>query len=394
MSPPPRNSKGRRSTRAAAGRRSLPTGFVKTEEAIDEPGSEDSDAEVDSDGERPSKRVKLQYPIPPASPISPIRYFNFSTNRQPSPFDLDTETAQQPVANSIARAPQTVSLTFNVPKGHEGPFVVNLNLAELTAGYTSRPIAGCNDARLKLESPAILDPSSRNIIGPSFLDLPSEIRSMVYSYVLTSPDQPLSFAHSNFQLSGQFLRTCKLVWLEAAPVLYGRNRFILDREVRPAGPYYKRPWYEIGYRNIRLWLHDIGAANIGLLRKIKLTLDDGSPSLSPPKDTLLYTYNPRETSRYVYDAHLIECLKFLARHGRLRELELVYKGRKNLTYKDDRFVECLSKVQADYVNHEAQNKKYPGLYLQRIEHDMDRWLQTRMERKKKLYPHLKKEASE
>ena len=79
-----------------------------------------------------------------------------------------------------------------------------------------------------MDHPATLAPVFR------FLDLPTEVRLVVYSIVLVQPqvkirrheDCELPCYHE--QIQQQILQTCRLVAKEATPVLYGSNFFFFD----------------------------------------------------------------------------------------------------------------------------------------------------------------------
>lgn len=71
-----------------------------------------------------------------------------------------------------------------------------------------------------------------------FLDLPSEIRLQIYRLIFTNPVYPLAAGYTLrdkqpvhmfvTRLSAQLFRTCKTIYNEAHPVLYGINSFLLQ----------------------------------------------------------------------------------------------------------------------------------------------------------------------
>lgn len=61
---------------------------------------------------------------------------------------------------------------------------------------------------------------------PELFTLPRELRERIYTYALsTSHTIPWPSLNLRTHLSPQLLRTCKMIYAEAAPVLYSQNRF-------------------------------------------------------------------------------------------------------------------------------------------------------------------------
>ena len=223
----------------------------------------------------------------------------------------------------------------------------------------------------------------RHSHATGFIDLPPEIRSIVYRQ-LAIASRDLTFAAPEFCLSGQFLRTCKLVYVEMAPVLYGNNTFIFPRDHNSSGNYWKKPWTEVGYKNIRRWLTDIGPDNISLLRDVELSLSDGPPS------ACYHRADPiaKEDARFVHDGHIIACLRMLAKYGQLRTLRLNCSSRKILSAHDDRFISELKKVKVDSLeDHSLRTATYSYGFRVRSKVDADvfHYLRNKMERKPRLY---------
>ena len=94
-----------------------------------------------------------------------------------------------------------------------------------------------------------------------FTDLPPELRLTVYRYLLvedpestTSYCNPLRFPV--YQLSSQFLRTCRVVFNEGRPILYRENTI---------------SFYPVG---IRRFVARIGKENVQLVQHIRIMLID------------------------------------------------------------------------------------------------------------------------
>jgi hypothetical protein len=73
-----------------------------------------------------------------------------------------------------------------------------------------------------------------------FLSLSPEIRNMIYRLVFCALN-PIC-TDEREPLNAQFLRTCKLVQAEGAPILYAENIFTI-RLTNTAGPYYMSDYY-------------------------------------------------------------------------------------------------------------------------------------------------------
>ena len=107
-----------RPVRKLAGCKSLPAGYLNPDDAGIEHGSDSSDSE-----QEPLRKSWKQKAFPRVEPLSPTHPADFDTpSRETSPEQHESNcTTWKPV-------PESVSLTFNVPKDHNGPFVVNLSL--------------------------------------------------------------------------------------------------------------------------------------------------------------------------------------------------------------------------------------------------------------------------
>ena len=352
----------RRPLRKSAGRKSLPAGFVSS-------GNADGIDLSSDDGELTDGALTkrwMQKAVAKPRPLSPSHY------REPPPSPRATSSEPEQGANPphFASTPETVSLTFHVPTDHVGPFVVNLNLRDLgapSAGMVSSPASKVKRRKLSHHpNPASVPPVSQYA---GFTDLPPELRNIVYKEVFGS-GKTLDFGRPDFALSSQFLRTCKLVSFEGTVILYSSHSFKLSRDNSTEGPYWKKPWTEIGWRNIRRWLVDIGPLNVSYLRDVEIDLEDGTGRsiILNPNNRLMSESARREAARYVHDGDLIECLKILARFGQLRKLTLHFESRKQLTRRDDRFVHELRKLRVDQlIDKQPSFYAYYGHRAARIE---------------------------
>jgi hypothetical protein len=145
----------------------------------------------------------------------------------------------------------------------------------------------------------------------------------------------------------------------------------------------RRPFWtgerkEIGYKDLRLFLHLIGPSNTSYIRQLSLAFDDAMPSSTPH-------LRRNEERRYVHDEHLIECLKVLARQTRLKKISLAFWGRKSLACTDLRFLENLYRIQADEVKVLRPNDIPHYWHPYRIHSDVESAVKREMTRKVKLY---------
>ncbi|KAL9053422.1 MAG: hypothetical protein Q9162_004792 [Coniocarpon cinnabarinum] len=374
-----------RPIRQSAGRKSLPPGYVDSANAEGIEYSSDSGPE-----EGRSRKTWKQKVLGPTRPLSPSRFTELPHSSRSS--SSEPEVPAGPASKMALNVPENVSLTFNVPPNHEGPFVVNLNLRDLGVKPSPGRPTPSHETPKKASS---VSPKSRTkahvIPSPAgFTDLPPELRNMIYEH-LYDHGKVFDFGRPEFSSSSQFFRTCKLVYEEAAPILYSNNTFRLTRDSNTEGPYWKKPWVEVGFRNIRRWLIAIAPLNISYLRNVEISLEDGSPSRLRMQSTSNQWASEnflKEEARYVHDTDLIECLKILARYSQLRTFKLDFTSRKMLTRRDDRFLHALKKIKTDKLL-EAQATGHSNYYgyrgPSRIEQKLLDELRHKMERSEKLY---------
>ena len=381
--------------RRSIAKRKAPDGFVNTEEAVE--ASYDSELDRDDDhgddDAKPKAKRFCQPLIPPASPVSPgLSYTSLSTSTMSLEPDLNLTQQQTDTWSpglSVQTLPKTLSLTFNVPKGHNGPFVVNLNLADLVENNAQVSIPPFKKRRLEPSSPKRKAPRTpKGKLRPFvFTNLPEDIRNMVYRQLFIGK-KTLDFNHPDFSLSAQFLRTCRVVFSEGTAILYGKNRFVLKRDYSVGGPIWSKPWYEMGFRNIRTWLHTIGPEMVSLLRSLRIHFEDGSVSHTAPRSHIPLLRNPRENTRYVHDGELLECLKILVKYSALRELVLIFSSNRALSARDDRFLAVLRQLKTDNI-HVQDGEGLPWhhcrFHRSAIAPDVERHLEKAMQRKPRLY---------
>jgi hypothetical protein len=144
----------------------------------------------------------------------------------------------------------------------------------------------------------------------------------------------------------------------------------------------RRPFWagerkEIGYKDLRLFLHLIGPVNTSYIRYMWICFDDAMPSATPQ-------CKRNEERRYVHDEHLIECLKILAKQARLKKITLAFWGRKHLANTDMRFLEKLCKIKADEVEFKSPHPN-PYWHPERIHSEVKAGIKKEMTRKIKMY---------
>jgi hypothetical protein len=180
--------------------------------------------------------------------------------------------------------------------------------------------------------------------------------------------EPVDFPQPrNASRSSAFLRTCRLIYQEGCGILYSENRFTFRRTKISRVPFWVCESKEVGYLDMRHFLHMIGPDNRAFLRRIHLVLDDSSRQHS----MLL----PDE-GRFIYDPNLLACLKMISRECYLKKLSLTFYGRRHLSKLDVRFLESLCAVQVDelVINPENQwgGAKYDPKILDLLKNEMVR----------------------
>lgn len=254
----------------------------------------------------------------------------------------------------VHKDPLPMALTIEVPPGHEGPLVVNLDIDTLLAQARSQicPLLSglfprsqsCADSGYSSTSSVVSEVSKPNTPSKrSFLDLPAEIRNQIYRLAFVS-EEKLDFAYpSNFSRSSSLLQTCRQVHEEGRSILYSENTFYFQRRKKEQSSRWTTNVFEIGYKDIRFFLRSIGLANVSLLRHVMIMFEDAQPSMN----THLKDADER---RFTNDDELIDILRVLGDHTMLKTLDLCFQGRRMFYNKDEsRFIELLTRIKADQV---------------------------------------------
>ncbi|KAG9625482.1 hypothetical protein KCU82_g21882, partial [Aureobasidium melanogenum] len=226
----------------------------------------DSDI-VDSDQYYNTSLKRKRSASPPSSPRFPTGVNSDSASTcgflEPSPAHRD---------------PLPMALTVEVPPGHEGPLVVDLDIKSLLAQAQSLTRSlptclsprstSCADSGYSSTSSVTSEISKPSTTSQrSFLDLPAEIRNQIYRLAFVS-DEKLDFAYpNNFSRSSSLLQTCRQVHEEGRSILYSENTFYFQRRKKEQAVRWSTDIYEIGYKDIRFFLKSIGLANVSLLRR-------------------------------------------------------------------------------------------------------------------------------
>ncbi|KAL2355154.1 hypothetical protein BJ546DRAFT_841234 [Cryomyces antarcticus] len=345
------NKRTGRPIRKGAGRKSLnPEYLDSTEIFLGNSGDERSNDEGklptnEHAGARTAKlKKRKRTPSPTPTPLSPVRYDDvFPREIGPALEGLE----------SGAKAP-SISLTVNFPSEHRGPLVVNLDVAKLVSQYHKQQKANSAVAKESTELGFYTSASkvAKQVVGKTtspvqktkmgFLSLPGELRNQVYR-ILFVVEFPFNISKpDNFCRSGGLLSTCRQVYVEGRTVLYSENKFIFERQIHTRAIYFQAQWIEVGFKDVRRFLTNIGPANIALIRDLSLCFEDTMPSGSPHLKTA-------EQRRFVHDEHVLECLKMLGRSSQLKKISLHFYGKKLLATTDYRFLERLRCIKADDV---------------------------------------------
>ncbi|KAF1356558.1 hypothetical protein BDV97DRAFT_394464 [Delphinella strobiligena] len=342
------NPRTGRPIRRSAGRKSLEKSFVDPDDAMSE---EDEDVYLDDfdDNVRVAKRRKRS----PTPPMTPSRLIDDT-----EPLDESIRPHEHALSMDVS---QPISLTFNLPPGHTGPFVVNLDVNSLVkasqmrvsdsalrsqprsspdSGYASksREVSEQNRAgELSIHS------SPRNLDKAGFLSLPPELRNEIYRLVFVKKEK-LDFGHPhNFTRSSHLLRTCKQIHEEGKSILYAENVFYFQSSRETRTRRFEPGAYQIGYKDIRYFLSVIGPANLGLIRHVIFVFEDLVPSLNPRLKSI-------DERRFTSNEDLYAALRLLGDHGRLQTLKLSFQGRRWFFEHDEiRFSSYLVRIKADNV---------------------------------------------
>lgn len=335
------NARTGRPIRKSAGRKSLVTSYLDPDEVISD--LEDDD-DIFLDDVEDTVRVAPKRRRSPSPPMTPhLRYADDLTSLGSTPEPVPATTSIPPL-----------SFTFNVPPGHTGPFVVNLDLNSLINSQTAfSSLSTSEQPRTRLstdsgfsskasEAPEQSKPSIDGKVG--FLSLPAELRNQVYRLTFVTKEKLNFGLPRNFSRSSAMLRTCRQVHEEARSILYSENVFLFQRRSERRHPTWTSDASEIGYKDVRFFLKEIGLTNLGLLRHLIIVFADAIPSLNPQ-------FKGADERRFTNDNDLLFLLRMIGDKCTLEKLDLSFQGKKILFKRDEpRFFSYLTRIKADKVN--------------------------------------------
>lgn len=312
-------------------------------------------------------------PSPPSPFLNPIIY----EEELDEMTDLEKEGTFRHAATR--RPSQQTTLQFNVPLGFHGPLFVKL---DSTFMESNKDALHEMKPRKPKKARTVHVQSTSTVRYRGFTDLPPELRNTIYRHLFARKNQddilkiPVTRHGSSGALSrsGQFLRTCRLVYSEGCSVLYGENTFSFHRHYATRCTFWEAVPKEIGYQDVLHFLKMIGPENLQYLRDVKWSFDDAYP-----RDTPYLSCS--EERRYLNDEYLISCLRIL-RNAKLRKITLFFDGRRQLQCTDFRFLNYLEQIKADEVVQSTdrfysyRDKAHPLAWSE---------IKAAMTRKKKLY---------
>jgi hypothetical protein len=190
--------------------------------------------------------------------------------------------------------------------------------------------------RAKLLHDAKAEKAKARLKRMGFTDLPYELRVGIYRHVLVRRSALHFTSKENFSRSSQFLRTCKLVHEEGREIMYGENAFHFMRSSQTRGSYFEAEWREIGWKDIRRFLEDIGPVNISMLKYVSFQLTDAPPSVTP--------YLEEEQRRCTNDPVLHRVFRLIGSHATLNKLAMGFGVRRNIDSSDYIFLKSLASI--------------------------------------------------
>jgi hypothetical protein len=321
--------------------------FVDSAIAITDEESDGSEAELIL---KPRKRKRS--PSPPLSEANEdLSDSDLSIDNDVDDFTDDLPRRQQAVTTTASASTSGAmqitlkEVTINVPAGHQGPLVLQLEPLLNTPKLATPPAMAAASKAQKISNKT----RSRRKSTPKaeaapagFLDLPAELRNEIYRLVFVA-DHRLSFANpANFSRGAAFLRTCSQVHAEGRSILYGENEFFFNRRTSRYGSLWENDWHEVGYRSARRFLKSIGPTNTSLIRQLTLQFEDATPCLNP--ETMSH-----DDRRFVNDKVLMSVLRHLGDYGALEVLKINFHGRRRVEMADRRFLGYLRRIHADEV---------------------------------------------
>jgi len=164
-----------------------------------------------------------------------------------------------------------------------------------------------------------------------------ELRNVIYRMIFVAPGE-IAFTNNANILSSAFLRTCKQIHAEASSILYGENKFVFKRNRNIRSPFWISDAKEVGYFDMRHFLHMIGQPGRKNLRRIHIVLEDASNR---------HSYGGENHGRFCHDGNLFACFKLLSKECMLKNLALTFNGRRQVNSFDVRFIETLCAIEVD-----------------------------------------------
>ncbi|CZT14180.1 uncharacterized protein RCC_00154 [Ramularia collo-cygni] len=303
------------------------------EGASEDDNYDDSDDTSDEIAVAPSRKKTKR-----ARSVSPARSIPSNADLADAGMTSDedyTERNDQSLTQSqrVPAGHLTVNLTVNIPLNHDRVITLTID----PKNFTAQPdkLAEAAMARANTRS----KPRHR---FAGFLDLPAELKNIVYREVLVA-DRPINFGSpgNSFSRTSALLRTCRQVYEEGRSILYSENTFIVERRMERCGSLWTSQWNEACYLPTRKFFKSIGSENTALIRHMTLNLEDRLPCLN--------TSLSNEERRFVNDEELLSVLRHLIQHSQLQTLKLHFYGRKKVDRGDDRFLAYMRRIHADCV---------------------------------------------
>jgi hypothetical protein len=185
----------------------------------------------------------------------------------------------------------------------------------------------------------------------------AELRNNIYRQVFVTKESIDFPQPRNAPRGAAFLRTCRMVHQEGCSILYSENRFGFRRTKTSRVPFWAVEGKEVGYMDMRHFLHMIGPDNRAFLRRLHIVFEDA---------TRPYTSNLAEGGSFIYDANLMACLKVIAKECWLKKICLSFSGRRSLSKLDVRFLDALCAVQVDELGLNPENQWSGAKYCPEI----------------------------
>lgn len=292
------------------------------------------------------KKRKTKKSSPGPAPSAPeISDVESESDQDDSMWSTSTFVGRSSVSSA---APSNV-LSIKLDTGATSPTVLNLDLSKIMhKGLAEIDLRSPSTLASPIAATSLISDNAASDEA-NFLSLPRELRDKIYKLVLAAPSAIVFHRRENFKRSAQMLRTCKTVAEEGARVLYGMNAFHFERTAERRGTYYDLEWKEVGFKDVRRFLRDIGPTNISYMRYISFTLDEAAAYLTP----YVASYLER---LFVNDAVLQEIFRMIGKNTVLNKLAIEFCSRAQVTAKDFHFLRALGEMKCKKFYH--HNTRY------------------------------------